>query len=62
MSSLDYLTNGFFVETDPGFASLDLAKALAGQVGVELSSPNWRRRTHRQVTSLGLHPCLRQDP
>ena len=43
VSSLDYLTNGFFVETDPGFASLGLANALAGQVGVELSSPNWRR-------------------
>ena len=46
VSELDYLTNGFFVETDPGFASLDLANALAGQVGVELSSPNWwRERT-----------------
>ena len=46
VSSLDYLTNGFFVETDPGFASLDLANALAGQAGVELSSPNWwRERT-----------------
>ena len=43
VSSLDYLTNGFFVETDPGFASLNLANALAGQVGVELSSPNWGR-------------------
>ena len=43
VSSLDYLTNGFFVETDPGFASLDLANALAAQVGVELSSPNWGR-------------------
>ena len=48
VSSLDYLTNGFFVQTDPGFASLDLANALAGQVGVELSSPNWwRERTAR---------------
>ena len=46
VSELDYLTNGFFVETDPGFASLDLANALAAQVGVELSSPNWwRERT-----------------
>ena len=44
--ALSYLTNGFFVETDPGFASLDLANALAPQVGVELSSPNWwRERT-----------------
>ena len=46
VSELDYLTNGFFVETDPGFASLDLANALAGQAGVELASPNWwRERT-----------------
>ncbi len=43
VSELDYLTNGFFVETDPGFPSLDLANALAGQAGVELSSPNWWR-------------------
>ena len=48
VSELDYLTNGFFVETDPGFASLDLANAMAGQPGVELSSPNWEReRTAR---------------
>ena len=46
VSALSYLTNGFFVKTDPGFASLDLANALAVQVGVELSSPNWwRERT-----------------
>ena len=41
VSELSYLANGFLVETDPGFASLDLANALAGQAGVELSSPNW---------------------
>ena len=41
ISDLDYVTNGFFVETGPGFASLDLANALVGQAGVELSSPNW---------------------
>ena len=35
------LTNGFLVDTEPGFASLDLANALAVQTGVELSSPNW---------------------
>ena len=46
VSELDYLANGFFVEAEPGFASLDLANALAGQPGVELSSPNWwRERT-----------------
>ena len=41
ITDLDYVTNGFFVETEPGFASLDLANALVGQAGVELSSPNW---------------------
>ena len=43
VSELDYLTNGFFVETDPGFPSLELANALAEQDGVVISSPNWRR-------------------
>ena len=41
VSELGFVANGFFVETDPGFPSLDLANALAGQDGVELSSPNW---------------------
>ena len=40
-SELDYVANGFFVETEPGFPSLDLANALAVQDGVEISSPNW---------------------
>lgn len=43
VSELDYLTNGFYVETEPGFPSLDLANELAEQDGVELSSPNWWR-------------------
>ncbi len=48
VSELSHVTNGFFVQTDPGFASLDLANALAGQAAVELSSPNWsRERTTR---------------
>ena len=42
-SELDFLDNGFFVETEPGFPSLDLANDLAGQEGVVLSSPNWSR-------------------
>lgn len=37
----DWLRNGFFVETEPGFPSLVLANSLADQDGVELSSPNW---------------------
>ena len=43
VSELDYLPNGFYVETEPGFPSLDLANSLAAQDGVELSSPNWWR-------------------
>ena len=43
VSELDYVANGFFVETEPGFPSLDLANALAVQDGVEISSPNWAR-------------------
>ena len=42
-SELDFLPNGFFVETDPGFPSLELANTLADQDGVILSSPNWSR-------------------
>ena len=41
VSELGFLPNGFFVETAPGFPSLNLANALAGQDGVEISSPNW---------------------
>lgn len=48
VSELDYLTNGFLIDTEPGFPSLELANALATQSGVELSSPNWsRERTTR---------------
>ena len=43
VSELDYLANGFFVETEPGWASLELANTLAGQDGVRISSPNWWR-------------------
>ena len=43
VSELDYVANGFFVETEPGFPSLDLANVLAAQDGVEISSPNWGR-------------------
>ncbi len=43
VSELGYVANGFFIETEPGFPSLDLANALAVQDGVEISSPNWGR-------------------
>ena len=41
VSELGWIDNGFFIETNPGFPSLTLANKLAGQEGVELSSPNW---------------------
>lgn len=42
-SDLGFLPNGFRIETAPGFPSLELANALAGQDGVMLASPNWWR-------------------
>ena len=48
VSELDYLTNGFFVETDPGFPSLELANSLAGQGGVVAASPNWRQQVSKK--------------
>ena len=48
VSELGFVANGFFVETDPGFPSLNLANALAGQDGVELSSPNWWTEASRE--------------
>ena len=48
LSPLGAIPNGFVVATEPGFASLELANALAGEDGVKLSSPNWwRERTTR---------------
>ncbi len=43
VSRLAPLRNGFVVETAAGFPALDLANALAGLDGVEVSSPNWWR-------------------
>ncbi len=43
VSALGIAANSFFVETAPGFPSLDLANALAAQAGVRLASPNWWR-------------------
>ena len=43
VSELSYIANGFFIETDPGFPSLDLANELATLEGVAVSSPNWER-------------------
>ena len=43
VSELDFIPNGFVVETDAGFPSLDLANELAAKDGVLISSPNWSR-------------------
>ena len=43
VSELSYAANGFFIATEPGFPSLDLANELAELEGVEVSSPNWGR-------------------
>ena len=44
VSELDFLDNAFYVETDAGFPSLELANTLAGKEGVTVSSPNWWRQ------------------
>ena len=41
VSELKFIPNGFMVETEAGFPSLELANTLAGQDGVLISSPNW---------------------
>ena len=48
VSELSYIANGFFIETDPGFSSLDLANELAALEGVEVSSPNWGRQATKK--------------
>ena len=41
VEALGYIDNGYFIETEPGFPSLDLANSVARQGGVMVSSPNW---------------------
>lgn len=41
ISELEWLPNGFFIETEAGFPSLDLANQLAGRKGVVFATPNW---------------------
>ena len=43
-----FAVNGFLVETEPGFPSLEFANAFAGQEGVILSSPNWQSAVTRR--------------
>ena len=42
-SELGFIENGFLIDTEPGFPSLELANELAAHDGVEISSPNWWR-------------------
>ena len=42
-SELDFLKNGFVVETSSGLPSLEFANKLAGQEGVVSAVPNWAR-------------------
>ena len=44
VSEIDFLDNTFFVETEPGFPSLELANSLADKEGVIVSSPNWQKQ------------------
>ncbi len=46
VTPLEFLDNGFFVETEPGFPALELANSLADQEGVVVSSPNWWREVN----------------
>ena len=43
ISKLDFIENGFLIDTEPGFPSLQLANELAANDGVDISSPNWWR-------------------
>ena len=56
VSAMGITANSFFVETAPGFPSLELANALVAQDGVRLASPNWwREHTTQRATAPG--PC-----
>ena len=42
-TALEFIENGFLVDTEPGFPSLELANELAALDVVEIASPNWWR-------------------
>ena len=44
VSELDFIENGFVIETGSGLPSLNLANELAEEDGVLISSPNWSRQ------------------
>ena len=43
VKELGFVDNGFLVNTEAGFPSLNLANELAGKTGVISASPNWSR-------------------
>ncbi len=43
-----FTTNAYFIETEPGFPSLNLANELVAQEGVVFSSPNWQTEVELQ--------------
>ena len=50
VSELSYATNGFFIETGPGFPSLELANALAVLDGVGSVKPQLGEGGSPEVT------------
>ena len=44
VSPRSFSQNAYFVETEPGMPSLELANTLASQEGVRISIPNWGRQ------------------
>ena len=52
-----FTTNAFFIDTEPGLPSLNLAIQLAGQEGVVIASPNWEREATSQASD-SLMPLL----
>ena len=44
VSKMEVFKNGFFIKTEAGWPSLDLANRLAGEDTVKISSPNWWRK------------------
>ena len=52
-----FTTNAFFIDTEPGLPSLNLAIQLAGQEGVVIASPNWEREATPQASD-SLMPLL----
>lgn len=48
VTELEWLDNGFFIDTAPGLASLELANELANEDGVGFATPNWSTEVELQ--------------